>query len=73
MILGGVALGSLVLGVEALEGLVTPSQVAAGFLHQLPHGTATVIARDVGVQVSPDPFDPVVVRAIRREEVQVHP
>lgn len=40
--------------------------------HQLLDRLAPVVARHVGVQVEPDTLDPVVVRAVRREEVEHH-
>ena len=39
--------------------------------HQLLHRPAPVIARDVGVQVQPHALDPVVVGAVRRQEVEL--
>jgi hypothetical protein len=39
--------------------------------HQLLHGPAPVVPRDVRVQVLPDAFDPIVIRAIRRQEVEL--
>ena len=38
--------------------------------HELFHVLAAMIPRHVVVEVLPDPLDPVVVRAIRRQEVE---
>lgn len=38
--------------------------------HEFGHPTAAVVARDVGMKVEPGALDLVVVRAVRREELQ---
>src|SRR5437867_6445677 len=52
-----------------------PGRVAAQMpgnpAHQLVDGLATVIARDVGVHLPPEPLDVVVLRTVGRQEVQL--
>ena len=52
------------------QGLFTCCEVGKCFLHELPHRAATVIARDIVVQVAPHAFDAIVVRAVRRQKMQ---
>ena len=48
-------------------------QVAVHVLHQFVDALATVVSSDIGMQVLPSTFDLVVVRAIRRQELQPQP
>src|SRR5580765_3548176 len=50
---------------------VATDQMIRDFAHQLLHRSAIVVARDIRMHLTPHtPLDPVVVRAVRRQEVQ---
>src|SRR5262249_48100891 len=49
------------------------AELVANLDYKVVHVLTPVIARDVGMQVLPQSLDPVVVRAIRRQEVQPDP
>ena len=49
---------------------VSGREVAPDFGHEFVHCRAPVVAGDVVVQVLPDAFDPIVIRAVWRQEVE---
>ena len=53
-----------------LREIEPPSEVAVHCAQQLVDGAAAVIPGDVGVQIEPQALDPVLVRAVRRQEVK---
>jgi hypothetical protein len=52
--------------------LVAFPEVVADFVHEFGHARVAVVACHVRMHVLPDPLDLVVVRALRRQEVQLH-
>lgn len=50
--------------------MISSADAGVDILQQLGHGRTPMVAGDVGVQLLPDPFDPVVIGTIRRQEVQ---
>src|ERR1700693_1593574 len=52
---------------------VPSGQVEPYFGHELLHSRAPVVSRHVVVQILPDSFNAIVVRAIRWQEVQPYP
>ena len=60
----------IVSGVSVPPMSVPSGQIEPYFGHELLHSRAPVVSCDVVVQVLPDSFDAVVVRAIRWQEVQ---
>ena len=53
-----------------LREIEPPSEVAVHCAQQLVDGAAAVIPGDVGVQIEPQALDPVLVRAVGRQEVK---
>ena len=51
--------------------MVASVEVEPHFGHQLLHPRTAVVARHVVVEVLPDPFDAIVVRAIWRQKVKL--
>ena len=58
---------------DCLGEVESSGEVFVNGSQQRDHGGAHMIARDVGVQIAPQPLDPVLVRAVRRQEVQLQP
>ena len=50
---------------------VFSSQISADLTHQFSHGTATMVSGDIGMEVSPDTFDAIVVGTIRRQKAKL--
>ena len=55
-----------------LSSSSSATEVAVDLGHEFVHGFAAVVARHVVVKVLPDPLDPIVIRAIRRQKVELH-
>ena len=53
-----------------MSTLVSGSKIGADVVHQFVHRHASVVARDVVVQILPDPLDPIVVGAVGRQKVE---
>jgi hypothetical protein len=46
-------------------------KIVANLRHELGHAGTVMVARYVGMQVLPDAFNPIVVRTIRGQEMQL--
>ena len=62
----------LPLGIAMLSSSSSTSEVAVDVGHEFLHVLRAVVASHVVVKVLRDPLDPIVVRAIGREEVELH-
>src|SRR5438270_12428654 len=55
-----------------LSSSSSATEVAVDLGHEFVPGFAAVVARHGVVKVRPDPLDPIVIRAIRRQKVELH-
>jgi hypothetical protein len=58
---------------QAAPGVEAFGEVAVDSVQQPVDRLVTMVARDVRVQVEPEALDPVLVGAVRRQEVQPQP
>jgi len=69
----GMRSSSLVIGSSFTEPGRVAAQMPGDLVHERVDGLAAVIAGDVGVDLTPEALDVVVLRAVRRQEVQLEP
>ena len=72
MILGEYFSSTLPFGIAVLSSSSSTTEVAVDVGHEFLHVLTAVVASHVVVKVLPDPLDPIVIRAIGREKVELH-
>ena len=72
MILGEYSSSTPPFGMAVLSTLSSTTEVAVDVGHEFLHVLTAVVASHVVVEILPDPLDPIVIRAIGREKVEVH-